>query len=82
MPYRSKRRARAGGAHASQPSVIASRSAKAETFGSWIRTAEYPSMCWRRQPRAESGRGKLVVKAYREARYRCLANSTGRPDWS
>src|SRR5258705_7017835 len=42
MPYRSKRRARAGGAHASQPSVIASRSARAETFGSWIRTAESP----------------------------------------
>jgi hypothetical protein len=44
-PYRSKRRTRAGGAHASQPSVTASRSARAETFGSWIRTAEYPSKC-------------------------------------
>ena len=32
----------------------------------------------RRQPVSASGRGKLVVKAYREARYRCLANSTGR----
>jgi hypothetical protein len=32
MPYCSKRRARAGGAHTSQPSVIASRSAKAETY--------------------------------------------------
>ena len=29
-----------------------------------------------------SGLGKLVVKAYLEARYRCLANSTGRPAWS
>jgi hypothetical protein len=45
MSYRSNRRARAGGAHASQPSVIASRSARAETLGSWIRTAEYPSKC-------------------------------------
>src|SRR6266404_4962002 len=37
--------ARAGGAHASQPSVIASRSACPETLGSWIKMAEYPSKC-------------------------------------
>jgi hypothetical protein len=35
-----------------------------------------------RYPVTGSGLGKLVVKAYREARYRCRANSTGRPAWS
>ena len=35
----------AGGAHANQPSRIASRNARLVTFFSWIRTAGYPSKC-------------------------------------
>jgi hypothetical protein len=31
------------------------------------------------QPMTAAGLGKLVVNAYREARYKCLANSTGWP---
>ena len=34
-----------GGAHANQPSRIASRSARLPTTFSWISTAAYPSKC-------------------------------------
>ena len=37
--------ARLGGAHANQPSMIASRNARLATFFNWIRTAAYPSKC-------------------------------------